>query len=121
MSGDEADIFFIPTASVYPGDNLAAHHDGAGGVPIALLGICHYGFPHQFPGPCVHGNDVSVIGGSENFVAVDGDIALDTPDDAASWGRHLPLLGLVLPDQVSGGGIQCLNYAVWIWQYMMPS
>src|SRR5690349_15120258 len=102
MSGDKANIFFVSAASVDSGDNLAAHHDGARGIAIALFRICHYGFPHQLPGPCVHGNDMSVIGGSENFVIVDGDIALDTPDNAASRGRYFPRLGMVLPNQVSG-------------------
>jgi hypothetical protein len=143
VTGDEADIILIARATGDSGNHLATDDDRSGCVAVTQPGIGDGRVPHALPGSRIDGDDVGVVGGSENLVAEDGDVSLNPPAGIAGGcgGRSLRkprdgrLLGpstsqavapwrrggirgfrSILPNQIACGRIERLNHTLRVWQ-----
>ena len=89
-------------------DDLAVHDGRPRRLrhPLAVVGPL--GLPHELAGAGVEGDDEGVVGGEEDLVAVDRDVAVAVAG-AGDVGDVLGQVAAVLPQEVAGGRIEGLH------------
>jgi hypothetical protein len=108
VGGDETAHAQIAEAAGTTADDFAFHDDGTRGVGDPILVVCNPGLPEKFAAAGMQSHQVRIPGQVIDLVVVDGQasspVALRLK--VAQIRRQF---SLVVPDQVSGGGIPGLD------------
>lgn len=114
VRSDRAFLLVEVFAALQPGDDLPAYNEARRGVRESLFGIGHRDIPGHRAAPRIERHDVSVAGVHENSILVDAQTA-QRPElmllTRIGW-----KLASVLPQQLAGRGIQCLDRAAGVCQ-----
>ena len=107
VGGDEAGAVLVPLAAGHAGDDPAVDDNRSARVPVAEPGVGDGVIPDHLAVPGVEGDDVGVVRVHVDLVVVDR----DRPRAGAERVVRRPLERLaVLPDEVTGDGVERLHY-----------
>ena len=113
VSHDDARLGTAPRAAAPAGDHLAVGDDGAGRVPGGVLRVVEeLRLPDQLAGGGVQREGVVVVGGVDDHVVPDRDVAVDADQAAQVVVDVVGDVPAILPLQVAGHRVQRLDDVV---------